>query len=351
MAKETDDQPEARGWDAITAAFDALYPGQDNPAHFGSCPHPPLSDVELLYGISAYQASSPDLWHFVTYGFSELYEKESDDPDVSGWGFELTFRLPRAADEERPPIWSVNFLSNLGRYVRRTSNPFGVGHYMDLAGPILLGSDTAIRAITFVEDSQLGTIATPNGSLQFMQVIGLTMDEYHACGDWQSEKVMDVLRRQEPLLVTDLDRESVFADPRRAAELEAGIDSDGSRSECSFVTKAEWRKTGRAVRVTLGARAVETLLPKLRSRLAHGRRHALIGAKRSVNFVADDKAGWEADESALTVSLTPSLLQAMRDTLKPLRGEYRWPELKNFTLEVVPSEITDSTGKVIATVG
>ena len=52
----------------------------------------------MIYGISIYRAEDPPHWHFVTYGFSELYSKESDDPAVSGWGFELTFRLVRGEE-------------------------------------------------------------------------------------------------------------------------------------------------------------------------------------------------------------------------------------------------------------
>ncbi|KAG1606612.1 hypothetical protein G6F45_013943 [Rhizopus arrhizus] len=37
-------------------------------------------------------------WHYITYGFSELYAKESSDADASGYGSELTFRLA-AVDE------------------------------------------------------------------------------------------------------------------------------------------------------------------------------------------------------------------------------------------------------------
>src|SRR5262245_54120300 len=122
------EEPEFPGWHAITAAFELLYPDQTDPIHAASVPHPPLSDHQL-YGISAYRAEGPPHWHFVTYGFSELYEKESDDPEVSGWGFELTFRLSRGEDEDQPPGFAIDFLFNLGRYVRRSRNPFGRGHY------------------------------------------------------------------------------------------------------------------------------------------------------------------------------------------------------------------------------
>lgn len=37
--------------------------------------------------ISAYDGGG--FYHFVTYGFSELYEKESENQEYSGYGFEL----------------------------------------------------------------------------------------------------------------------------------------------------------------------------------------------------------------------------------------------------------------------
>ena len=37
------------------------------------------------------------------------------DPDVSGFGFELTFRVTCKAREAKPPNWALNFLQNLGR--------------------------------------------------------------------------------------------------------------------------------------------------------------------------------------------------------------------------------------------
>ena len=60
----------------------------------------------------------------VTYGFSELYDKESDNLEESGYGFELTFRLAKREDEEEPPAWALNLLQNMGRYVFNSGNVF-----------------------------------------------------------------------------------------------------------------------------------------------------------------------------------------------------------------------------------
>jgi hypothetical protein len=351
-AEEPDD--EAPGWDAIDAVFDQLYPTQKNPPHVAPTISPVFSADQLIYGISAYKAERPKHWHFVTYGFSELYAKESDDPDVSGWGFELTFRLARGK-EKLPPNWAFNFLMNLGSYVRRSRHPFDAGHCMDLNGPICLGSDTAIRAISFARDPQAGSIDTPNGRLEFLQVVGLTTDEHAACGDWRTAAVLDILREDNPLLVTDLGRHSALEDPEARARVEAGIDREGSNSAASYVSVVEWsegRGKSRTATLTLGARGVQALLPKLRSRLAHGRDFTLVGREFSVQFRAADRAGWKPGrDNRLKIDLSPAALATLRRSLEPVRGRYQWPELPGFTLEVRPSEITDSEGKVVEVIG
>lgn len=347
---DAEDGDDAPGWDAITAAFETLYPRQKNPPHFAPYLSPMFTGGGLQ-GVSAYKAEGPKHWHFVTYGLTELYANELSNTAVSGWGFELTFRLTRKAKDAQPPNWAVNFLFNLGKYVYQSGNPFGAGHYMDLNGPIALGEDTAIRAIAFVRDPQLGPIDSPNGSVEFIQVVGLTLDELAACSDWKTEKVMGVLTKADPLLVTDLGRPSLFADPKAAKAVERGIEKDGSQSDRTFVGNADWKKAGDTFKLTLGARAVQSLLPKLRSRLMHGRNHALVGKKRWVDFAAGKRSGVKADGDGLTVTLSPAALRELMTTLQPVRGKYPFAALPKLRLEVVPTELTDADGNVVEVIG
>src|SRR5438445_1823446 len=116
MADEPDQPDDAPGWDAIDAALQPLY-GDREPYHVGTIISYALGGPDPIHGISAYKNSRPrPHWHFITYGFSELWAKESTDPDVSGFGFELTFRVTCKAREAKPPNWALNFLQNLGRY-------------------------------------------------------------------------------------------------------------------------------------------------------------------------------------------------------------------------------------------
>lgn len=71
---------DAPGWDAITDRAETFYPGIE-PVHQG------MAGVVFgspLEGLSAYRGSS--WWHFVTYGLTDLFTKESADQEWSGWG-------------------------------------------------------------------------------------------------------------------------------------------------------------------------------------------------------------------------------------------------------------------------
>ena len=63
------------GWDAITATFEEIYPGQTEPKHYAALIKWRFGGNDPLDGISIYDGG--DYWHFVTYGLSEIYEKET----------------------------------------------------------------------------------------------------------------------------------------------------------------------------------------------------------------------------------------------------------------------------------
>jgi hypothetical protein len=131
------DELEARGWNAIDAALRPLY-GDQKPAHWAAVVPAMLGGQDPLQGISAYRSTfgGAPHWHFVTYGFSELYEKESDDPETSGYGLELTCRVVDTEEGAEPPKWVWSLLQNLARYVFRTGNVFEPNHSTTLNGPI-----------------------------------------------------------------------------------------------------------------------------------------------------------------------------------------------------------------------
>jgi hypothetical protein len=120
---------QAPGWDAIEKTVHSVHPGAV-PIHFGGNATLPNQGI---WGINAYPME--DYWLLVTFGLSELYEKLSDDPSTSGWGFELTIRPIRT--EDQPPPWALRLLQTLGQAVHSTGRPFGNGHRLDPGGPSL----------------------------------------------------------------------------------------------------------------------------------------------------------------------------------------------------------------------
>jgi hypothetical protein len=121
----------APGWDAIDATLRRLYPAEE-PRHIGYTPG--LAFGSGLQGCSAYRAA--DHWHYVTYGLTELWVKEPEsDPQVSGWGYELTIRVT-GPNGESAPNWPFDLLEKIARYTHENSHPFAVGDRLDPGAPI-----------------------------------------------------------------------------------------------------------------------------------------------------------------------------------------------------------------------
>ena len=129
MTAVSDADDSAPGWDAIDAALAARY-GDQEPRHVGSGAPPPCPAPA---GCSAYAADGH--WHYVTYGLSELFEPIPEaNPEVSGWGFELTMRVPRDGDE--PPAWPFRMLDEIAQYVNDSRAVLAPGHRIDFRQPV-----------------------------------------------------------------------------------------------------------------------------------------------------------------------------------------------------------------------
>lgn len=206
---------DAPGWAAIDDALARLYPRQV-PHQFASKTAYEVDTANPLPAIAVYEGVRPTHWHYVTYGLSELFEKSSADPDVSGFGFELTMRVPRGADEEQPPTWPLRALQGLGRYVLANGRGFDTGHCAELGGSIAPGIESRLTCMAFVPDPLLRKISTPFGSLLFLQVVGLTPDELAAMQRLDHEGVVHLLGELDLHGLTDPARGSYFNDEKKS---------------------------------------------------------------------------------------------------------------------------------------
>lgn len=205
------DEDEAVGWLSIDKLTDKWYPNQE-PKHYGPTLKYILGGEEPLDGVSIYKSKNQqEHFHFISYGMSNLYyDLENCDADFSGWGFEFTFRLAPFAEDNNEPTWVISLMQNLAKYVFNSKKWFEEYHFIPANGPIRLDTETAITAIAFIEDPEMGKINTPNGELQFLQMVGITTEEFEQLklnpATTETKKLLDKLKKENPLLITDLKR-------------------------------------------------------------------------------------------------------------------------------------------------
>ena len=172
----------AIGWDAITNLCNKIYPNQENPKHYGTLISWKLGGNDPLKGISIYD--SGDYWHFITYGLSELYEKESAIKDVNGYGMELTFKLKKDnyENEENEIKCICGILQSIARITFTKGEVFNSYEYLYTGQTegIDCNRKSNITGFITVPDDKFHEINTQNGKVNFVEFIGVTDNELKA---------------------------------------------------------------------------------------------------------------------------------------------------------------------------
>ena len=200
----------AQGWDAITKECERIYPNQTNPKHYGTLINWNLGGNDPLEGISIYDGG--DYWHFVTYGLSELYEKESNNQDISGYGMEFTLKLKKDnyEDEEAEIKCICGILQAIARITFIKGELFKAYEYLYTGQTT--GIDTKMQSnitgFITIPDNNFNSINTPNGTVDFVEFIGVTNEELLAI----MNKKLDVKTLYEELDsdITRYNRKSVI---------------------------------------------------------------------------------------------------------------------------------------------
>ncbi|WP_339310287.1 suppressor of fused domain protein [Paenibacillus sp. FSL k6-2145] len=346
------------GWDAIDQSMRELY-GEQEPKHYGTALPYMLGGPDPLDGISVYEVNTPmPHWHFVTYGFSELYEKEMQDASKSGYGFELTFRLTRTEEETEPPAWALNLLQNVGRYVFNSGNIFQPGDYMDANGPICLESDTLLTALSFIEDPDLPAISTPNGSVQFIQMVGITSRELEMIQSWNARGFLSASFMFMPKYVTDLMRNSYADIPSVIQAVEDGIEQDGSSTAFLFIQQLGWESPRKKLlqkaipaKLQLGAKQAVLVGTILRSRISKGASLSLIGPDTNILFEAGEQPAVLESDRQVTLTVNKQIVEELAKNLRPVEGTFEITSLDHIIIQIVRTEIKDQEGHVIQTIG
>lgn len=346
----------APGRDAIARTLDILYKGRQ-PRHFDNPQPMHMGGQDPLAGISVWQRAEPvPHWHYVTYGLTDLFDKQSASA-ASGFGFELTFRLASTPTQLEPPVWPMHLLQSLARYVVRTRNGFHDGHRMSTNGPITLGSPTALCSLAFTFDPELPAIDTPNGSVAFLQVVGLTLDEEAVAHKWDTRKVLGTLHPYMPLYITSLDRPSLLTQPGVMAQATDGIRKDGSSSTAAFTDLLDVVRKPRFLRkplftITLGARQIEQIAEFLPLRLNFGKPFSLVGPQQRLSFELGRKNDVQLGrDGELMFKVSAASVAEFATLLHPRKGVYKLPSFQQVLWDVKPTTIRNAEGDVVEVIG
>jgi hypothetical protein len=340
---------ESAGWDAIEAHLRAKLGGA--PAkHWGSVVKWSLGGPDPLDGVSAY--ANDDHWLFVGFGLSELYQKTSKLAHQSGWGIELTIRIPRHADDRDPPTWPIGRMNQLARYVFESRNVLLPGDYLDANGAVSATVPTsALRAILFALDPDLGELEGPNGKVRFVQIVGVTTDEYTAAQRWRTDGVLSLLAQISPKWITDLHRTSwlEMAPSLRDAARE-GAEREGSWHGASFTKQLRVEKDGTGFVIEVGAITIPDLVLGLTYRVPFARPFELHGPERALlRLVSGERSTWDASKNELT--LTAGDARAIASALPQRRGDHAAGVVHGVRFRVVPTEIRGSRNEVVRVLG
>jgi hypothetical protein len=336
------------GESAIEQALLAAYPGA-KPVRFAM---PEASKTELAGCIAIHIAQPVPHWLVVSRGFTELDAKVEEDPNVSGWGFELTCRLP-ARSEEPDFGWIVSWMQNVSDYLAAQVTVIEAYHHI----PIWKANrEDELAALVFVRENELRSTHSRNGSVGFLQMVGLTTGEYDALQAWDARSLVDLIRKRDPLLLIDAERSSYMRDAAFACAVEEGKERDGSSTAVMHGVPVLWFVEPDGIQVHLSVEAVGLLKWTLSARLSHGKSMAFFGERRrtvradgslavhsQVNVVLHPEKGAseiaESDEHGRTCVLRLSAdARAELANMRETPGTYTFGSLKSVTLVVVTAE-------------
>ncbi|XP_018578579.1 suppressor of fused homolog isoform X1 [Anoplophora glabripennis] len=248
--------PTPAGLESLYTLCRKVYPDQANPLQVTALLKYWLGGPDPLDYISMYanpgvpHENIPPHWHYISFGLSDLHgdgrvHDISGPESVSGFGFELTFRLRREAEETAPPTWPATLMQSLAKYVFQSGNTLCSGDHVSWHCA-LDNSESRIQHMLMTNDVQLKTTHTPFGTVDFVQIVGICAEELKAAQQWNGAGILDMIKHISsaggPWHITDMRRgESIFElDLNAHEEVERGFELEGSNlsgvsARCSWV--------------------------------------------------------------------------------------------------------------------
>jgi suppressor of fused-like protein len=198
--------PTPAGLESLYTLCRKIYPDQVNPLQVTALLKYWLGGPDPLDYISMYanpgipQENIPPHWHYISFGLSDLHgdgrvHDVSGANGISGFGFELTFRLKREPEETAPPTWPATLMQSLAKYVFQSGNTLCAGDHVSWHCA-LDNSESRIQHMLMTSDVQLKSTQTPFGLVDFVQIVGICAEELKAAQQWNGAGVLDMISRK-----------------------------------------------------------------------------------------------------------------------------------------------------------
>lgn len=313
----------------------------------------PQRSKRVRLGCVALRASAPaPHWLVASRGFTELDEKVEDDPQLSGWGFEITCRLPARA-KARDVAWALDRMQGFADHFADAVSFLTPYHHV----PAPAHAEDDIAGLVFVEDHELFMTRSRNGAFAFFQMIGLKSDEYEAVTAWDCRGLIDLVRERDPLLLLDPARASHLSDPRFALAVEEGRERDGSSTGARSGVAIRWFAVRDEFEVHLSVPTAALVRASVKARLSHGKPMSFFGDRRktirpdgsltlnsqvNVELRAErgptELAAAEDGGRTCLIRLEPSAIAELETVLREAPGTYVLPSLPAVRFVVVTAE-------------
>ena len=167
------------GMEAIDNEVESVYPSNTLHTNYVALERWDLGGTEPLDRVTIHDGG--DYYKYVTYGLTELYDKESKDKTKSGFGMEFTFKLKKAAfkDEEKELKNVVGVLQTIARSTILNGEIFKPYEFVYTSQTEVMDTEqkSNISGFIIVPDKELESLDTPYGRIDFLAFIGVTKEE------------------------------------------------------------------------------------------------------------------------------------------------------------------------------
>lgn len=167
------------GMDAIDKEVNRVYPNESLYTNYVPMIRWDLGGPDPLDRVTIHDGG--DYYKYVTYGLTELYDKESEDQTKSGFGMEFTFKLKKDTykDEEGELKNVVGVLQTIARSTILHGEIFKPYEFVYTSQTEVMDTEqkSNISGFIIVPDKEIESLDTPYGRIDFLAFIGVTKEE------------------------------------------------------------------------------------------------------------------------------------------------------------------------------